>query len=178
MCSWDNMYDNTFHETHVQKWRKHVLVIEFVHKIMDVSFKKQFWNNHLTVLLYSSAHQERQYCSMCWLTWSTTEGETETTRNIYNRWSDQLTKSIFYRETSAASFTRGQGHSNPDAFIWQQICPHFLHEKMWSKIGSFGNSLWVFTSIWFANSEVFTCGETQLHTYLCLSSWHCSSSGG
>ena len=35
-----------FHEPRFQKWRKRVLLIEFVCKIMDVSSKKQLGNNH------------------------------------------------------------------------------------------------------------------------------------
>lgn len=121
-----------FPETHVQKWRKHVLAIEYVHKMMDVSFKKQFWNNNLSDNLScfnSYAHQERQHCNMCWLVWSMVEGKTETAGISTTDYQNQLTKSTFYKETSAASSTRGQGQNNPDAFIQKQICPNFPHEK-------------------------------------------------
>lgn len=139
-------------------------------------FQEAVLKRFISVLLYSYAHQERQYCNMYWLTWSTTEGGTETAGISTTH--DQLTKSTFYRETSAASPTRDQGQNNPDAFIRQQIRPNFPHEKMWSKISSFGDSVWVFTSIRFASSEVFTSGDTQLHVHLSISSWLCSSSGG
>lgn len=130
-----------------------------------------------SVLLYLSACQKRQLCNQCRLTWSKTEGETNS-RNTYTRWSDQQTESVSCSKTLASSFLRGQRQNNPDAFVWQQICPYFPHEKMWSKIGSFGDSVWDFTSIWFASSEVSTCCETCLHVHLCLSSRHHSSSGG